>query len=98
MAQFGANMARGIMPRRPGKTGRQERAGSNQQKPGKIAQVNGRNNISWERRKALDVEYVDHQSFCLDFIILAKTIPYVLLRKDTKTDVHNSNSNATASH
>src|SRR5690242_9773702 len=42
MAQFGANMARGIMPRRPGKTGRQERAGSNQQKPGKIAQVNGR--------------------------------------------------------
>jgi len=30
------------MPRRPGKTGRQERAGSNQQKPGKIAQVNGR--------------------------------------------------------
>jgi len=35
-------MARGIMPRRPGKTGRQERAGSNQQKPGKIAQVNGR--------------------------------------------------------
>lgn len=63
-----------------------------------LAQVNGRNNISWERRKALDVEYVDHQSFWLDFIILAKTIPYVLLRKDTKTDVHNSNSNATASH
>ena len=35
-------MARGIMPRRPGKTGRQERAGSIQQKPGKIAQVNAR--------------------------------------------------------
>jgi endonuclease III len=42
MAQFGANMARGIMPRRPGKTGRQERAGSTQQRPGKIAHVNGR--------------------------------------------------------
>jgi undecaprenyl phosphate N,N'-diacetylbacillosamine 1-phosphate transferase len=63
-----------------------------------LAQVNGRNNISWERRKALDVEYVDRQSFWLDFVILARTIPYVLLRKDTNTDVHNSNSDATASH
>jgi lipopolysaccharide/colanic/teichoic acid biosynthesis glycosyltransferase len=63
-----------------------------------LAQVSGRNNISWERRKALDVEYVNRQSFWLDFIILARTIPYVLLRKDTNTDVHNSNSDANASH
>ena len=35
-------MARGIMPRRPGKTGRQERAGSSQQRPGKIALGNAR--------------------------------------------------------
>ena len=47
---------------------------------------------------ALDVEYVDRRSFRLDVSILAKTIPYVLLRKDTNTDVHNSNSDATASH
>jgi undecaprenyl phosphate N,N'-diacetylbacillosamine 1-phosphate transferase len=63
-----------------------------------LAQVSGRNNISWERRKALDVEYVDRQSFWFDFVILARTIPYVLLRKDTHTDAHNSNSDATASH
>lgn len=63
-----------------------------------LAQISGRNNISWERRKTLDVEYVDRQSFWFDFIILARTIPYVLLRKDTNTDVHNSNSDATASH
>jgi undecaprenyl phosphate N,N'-diacetylbacillosamine 1-phosphate transferase len=63
-----------------------------------LAQISGRNNISWERRKALDVEYVNRQSFWLDFIILARTIPYVLLRKDTNTDVHNSNSDANASH
>lgn len=63
-----------------------------------LAQISGRNNISWDRRKALDVEYVDRQSFWLDLMILAKTIPYVLLRRDVNTDVHNSKSDATASH
>jgi undecaprenyl phosphate N,N'-diacetylbacillosamine 1-phosphate transferase len=47
-----------------------------------LAQISGRNNIPWERRKALDIEYVERQSFWLDLQILAKTIPYVLLRKD----------------
>lgn len=63
-----------------------------------LAQICGRNNISWERRKALDVEYVDRQSFWLDLIIMAKTLPYVLLRKDVNTDVHDSNPGATAPH
>jgi lipopolysaccharide/colanic/teichoic acid biosynthesis glycosyltransferase len=47
-----------------------------------LAQISGRNHISWQRRKQLDVEYVDRRSFWLDLAILAKTIPYVLLRKD----------------
>jgi len=51
-----------------------------------LAQISGRNNIAWERRKALDVEYVDRQSFWLDFSILIRTIPYVLLRKDINTN------------
>jgi lipopolysaccharide/colanic/teichoic acid biosynthesis glycosyltransferase len=51
-----------------------------------LAQVSGRNNISWERRKALDVEYVDRQSFWLDLSIFARTIPYVLFRKDVNSD------------
>jgi lipopolysaccharide/colanic/teichoic acid biosynthesis glycosyltransferase len=63
-----------------------------------LAQVGGRNNISWDRRKALDVEYVDRQSFRLDLTILARTIPCVLLGRDVNTDVHNSNSGAAASH
>ncbi len=50
-----------------------------------LAQISGRNNISWDRRKTLDVEYVDRQSFWLDLRILAQTIPYVLLRKDVTT-------------
>jgi lipopolysaccharide/colanic/teichoic acid biosynthesis glycosyltransferase len=63
-----------------------------------LAQISGRNNIPWERRKALDVEYVDRQSFWLDLSILARTIPYVFLKKDINTDGRHSSSRATASH
>ena len=63
-----------------------------------LAQISGRNNISWERRKALDVEYVARQSFQLDLFLLARTIPYVLLRKDVHSDGHSPNQRATASH
>ena len=63
-----------------------------------LAQISGRNNISWERRKALDVEYVDRQSFWLDLTILAKTLPYVLFRRDVNTDVQDSSARPTASH
>lgn len=38
------------------------------------AQVNGRNAISWDTKFELDVWYVDHISFVLDFKILFKTI------------------------
>lgn len=62
-----------------------------------LAQVSGRNNISWERRKALDVEYVDRHSFWFDLVILGRTIPYVFFRRDTNTDVRNSHSDASAS-
>jgi lipopolysaccharide/colanic/teichoic acid biosynthesis glycosyltransferase len=69
-------------------------------KPGMtgLAQIGGRNNISWERRKALDVEYVDRQSFWLDLSILARTVPYVLLRKDVNTDGNHPSPRSSASH
>ncbi|QRE32575.1 sugar transferase, partial [Flavobacterium psychrophilum] len=38
------------------------------------AQVNGRNAISWDKKFELDVWYVDHISFSLDFKILYLTI------------------------
>jgi len=63
-----------------------------------LAQIGGRNNISWERRKALDVEYVDRRSLWLDLCILARTIPCVLLRKDIHTDGHSPSRRATAPH
>ncbi len=44
------------------------------------AQVNGRNAITWEEKFALDVWYVDHQSFWLDLKILWRTLVKVLWR------------------
>lgn len=43
------------------------------------AQVNGRNDISWDTKFELDVWYVDHISFALDLKILFKTILKVLM-------------------
>lgn len=44
------------------------------------AQVNGRNAISWKDKFALDVWYVDNQSFWLDIKILLMTVRKVLVR------------------
>ena len=43
-----------------------------------LAQVTGRNELSWEDKLALDVQYVDTQSFWLDIKLLLKT-PLVVL-------------------
>lgn len=39
-----------------------------------LAQINGRNALSWERRFKYDVEYVDHYSLWLDVKIILKTL------------------------
>lgn len=46
------------------------------------AQVNGRNNISWQTRLAHDVWYVDNISFLLDVKILLMTLGKTLTRAD----------------
>ncbi|CAA0176970.1 sugar transferase [Tenacibaculum maritimum] len=45
------------------------------------AQVNGRNEISWERKFELDTWYVDNVNFLIDLKILILTIKKVLDRK-----------------
>ena len=47
-----------------------------------LAQISGRNAISWAARKQLDLEYVATQSLLLDLEILWRTIPYVLESRD----------------
>lgn len=46
-----------------------------------LAQVNGRNSLSWPEKFTLDVEYVDNMSFIVDVKILLKTVVKVV-RKD----------------
>lgn len=46
-----------------------------------LAQVNGRNAISWEERFKLDVEYVDNITFFGDIKILFNTVKVVLKRE-----------------
>jgi len=45
-----------------------------------LAQIRGRNCLSWDERFALDVEYVDTHSILLDLRILAETVLPVLRR------------------
>lgn len=46
-----------------------------------LAQVNGRNTLSWDDKFAMDVEYVDNRSFLLDLKILLQTFTRVLSRE-----------------
>jgi sugar transferase EpsL len=46
-----------------------------------LAQVHGRNALTWEKKFALDVDYVERCSFALDTRILLQTV-WALFRRD----------------
>lgn len=46
------------------------------------AQVNGRNNLSWDAKLALDVYYVEHLTLGMDLRVILKTIKNVIRGKD----------------
>ena len=49
-----------------------------------LAQINGRNNLEWEKRFEFDLIYVENKSFYLDIKILFITIYNLIVRKDNK--------------
>ena len=51
-----------------------------------LAQVNGRNNLTWNEKLEFDTQYVERLSFFLDIKIIFTTIVKVLKRSDVKTD------------
>lgn len=51
-----------------------------------LAQIRGRNMLSWEGRLAADIEYVDNISFGEDVRIILETIGKVLKRENTNTE------------
>lgn len=53
-----------------------------------LAQVNGRNNVNWDDRLAMDVWYVDHWSIWLDIRIIFRTVRMVIRREGVTQDGH----------
>ncbi|MFE3977720.1 MULTISPECIES: sugar transferase [unclassified Priestia] len=51
-----------------------------------LAQVNGRNTISWEEKFDLDVRYVENLSFLLDITIIFFTIKKVFIREGINSE------------
>ncbi|HIG73243.1 MAG TPA: sugar transferase [Bacteroidetes bacterium] len=67
-----------------------EQARRHEAKPGitGLAQVYGRNAISWEEKFAMDVQYVDRVSLGLDLRILVRTVLQVVRRDGVSADAH----------
>ena len=58
-----------------------------------LAQVSGRNNVAWDKRFQLDVEYVRNISFVNDVKIVLLTIKKVLGKSDVAEDTSKSEGN-----
>jgi sugar transferase EpsL len=67
-----------------------EQARRHEVKPGitGLAQVNGRNAISWEQKFEYDIWYLEHQSLLLDIKILFLTVWKVLRHDDINAENH----------
>jgi sugar transferase EpsL len=50
------------------------------------AQINGRNNLTWEEKFAMDIWYVEHASLTVDLRVLAKTGLRVICARDINKD------------
>ena len=53
-----------------------------------LAQVSGRNNITWTQKFDYDIEYINNINFVNDIKIIFLTIKKVILRKD----IYNANN------
>lgn len=58
-----------------------------------LAQINGRNTLTWEQKFAYDLEYVQHISFCADIRILFRTVGKVLNRSGVQVNTQSGEGN-----
>ena len=58
-----------------------------------LAQVSGRNSLDWEKRFAIDVQYVRTITFWLDIKILFLTVKRVLSKSDVSEDTNATEGN-----
>ena len=61
-----------------------------------LAQINGRNTLTWEQKFAYDLEYVQHISFGMDLSILLGTIGKVLKRSGVQVANQTTEGNLAA--
>lgn len=57
-----------------------------------LAQISGRNALSWEEKFRLDVHYVDHHTFVGDLLILLRTARSVMARDGISEEGHTTSS------
>lgn len=53
-----------------------------------LAQINGRNTLTWAQKFAFDVQYVDERSLALDVRIMVLTVVKVIRRQGVAQDGH----------
>lgn len=58
-----------------------------------LAQINGRNTLTWEQKFTYDLKYVRHISFAMDAGIVLDTVGKVLKRSDVQVNTQNSEGN-----
>ena len=58
-----------------------------------LAQINGRNTLTWEQKFAYDLEYVQRISFCEDIKILYRTVGKVLNRSGVQVNTQSGEGN-----
>lgn len=58
-----------------------------------LAQINGRNTLTWEQKFTYDLKYVRHISFAMDAGIVLSTVGKVLKRSDVQVNTQNSEGN-----
>ena len=58
-----------------------------------LAQVNGRNNLSWEEKFTYDLEYVNNTHFIGDCKIIISTVLKVFTRADIQEDTQSTEGN-----
>lgn len=58
-----------------------------------LAQINGRNTLTWEQKFAYDLEYVQHIGFCEDIKILFRTVGKVLNRSGVQVNTQSGEGN-----
>ena len=57
-----------------------------------LAQVSGRNSLSWDEKLAIDVKYVKNLSFLLDIKILLKTVNKIFKTNEINIDISVNNA------